>query len=202
LEAWTRERFYVEKVLHRWSGQVMEPVDSLAFIGRNPGQENVYIATGDSGHGMTHGTIAGMLLRDLITGRANPWEKLYDPARKPIHSLGAFARENLNVAGQYRQYVTGGDPVDEQHMAPDTGAVVRRGGRKVAVYCDAAGHHHECSAVCPHLGCIVSWNSVEKTWDCPCHGSRFDSYGEVVNGPANEGLEKLHPRPEEVRVGS
>jgi glycine/D-amino acid oxidase-like deaminating enzyme/nitrite reductase/ring-hydroxylating ferredoxin subunit len=203
LEAWTRERFYVEKVVHRWSGQVMEPVDSLAFIGRNPGQENIYIATGDSGHGMTHGTIAGMLLRDLITDRANPWEKLYDPSRKPIRSLGEFARENLNVAGQYRQYVTGGDPVDEQHMTPDTGAVVRRGGKKVAVYCDAEGHHHECSAVFPHLGCLVSWNSVEKTWDCPCHGSRFDSYGEVVNGPANEGLEKLEPhsRPEPVRAG-
>jgi glycine/D-amino acid oxidase-like deaminating enzyme/nitrite reductase/ring-hydroxylating ferredoxin subunit len=191
LEAWTRERFDVEAIEFRWSGQVMEPVDSLAFIGRNPGQKNVYIATGDSGHGMTHGTIAGLLLTDLIVGRDNPWSNLYDPARKPTRALGEFVTENLNVAKQYADYVTPGDRPNEAAPLPDTGMVIRRGVKKVAVYCDAAGAQHECSAVCPHLGCIVSWNSVEKTWDCPCHGSRFNPYGQVVNGPANSGLKKL-----------
>lgn len=191
LEQWTFERFHAERIEFRWSGQVMEPVDSLAFIGRNPGQERIFIATGDSGNGMTHGTIAGLLLTDLIVGRENPWANLYDPSRKPTHALTEFARENLNVVRQYKDYLTPGDVTDEARLSPDSGAVVRRGGRKVAVYCDETGHHHECSAVCPHLGCIVAWNSVEKTWDCPCHGSRFDAYGAVVNGPANTDLEKL-----------
>jgi glycine/D-amino acid oxidase-like deaminating enzyme/nitrite reductase/ring-hydroxylating ferredoxin subunit len=196
LEAWTRDRFHVEKIEYRWSGQVMEPMDSLAFIGRNPGEQNVYVATGDSGHGMTHGTIAGMLLRDLILQRANPWEKLYDPSRKPLRSIGEFTRENLNVAKQYTDYLKGSDPADETPIGPDSGAVIWRKGRKVAVYCDATGHHHECSAVCTHLGCVVSWNSVEKSWDCPCHGSRFDPHGKVIAGPANTDLHKLEHQPQ------
>jgi glycine/D-amino acid oxidase-like deaminating enzyme/nitrite reductase/ring-hydroxylating ferredoxin subunit len=195
LEEWTRERFAIEKVEFHWSGQVMEPVDHLAFIGRNPGDhENVYIATGDSGNGMTHGTIAGMLLTDLIVGRDNPWAKLYDPSRKPLGKLGEFARENLNVAAQYKDYVTPGEARQDVPIPPDSGVVVRRGLKKVAVYADPAGNLHECSAVCPHMKCIVEWNPVEKTWDCPCHGSRFDQYGHVLNGPANLDLEKLGVR--------
>jgi glycine/D-amino acid oxidase-like deaminating enzyme/nitrite reductase/ring-hydroxylating ferredoxin subunit len=188
LEEWTRERFAVQHIEHRWSGQVMEPVDSLAFIGRNPGAKNVFIATGDSGHGITHGTIAGLLITDLIVGRANPWSNLYDPARKPRHSLLGFVSENLNVASQYKEYLTGGASEAAMNLAPDSGAVIRRKGRKIAVYSDDSGHHHERSAICPHLGCIVSWNPVEKTWDCPCHGSRFDPDGHVLNGPANSNL--------------
>ena len=202
LEAWARERFPIKDIAFRWSGQVMEPVDYLAFIGRNPGDdENVYIATGDSGHGMTHGTIAGMLLTDLISGRQNPWANLYDPSRKPVKSLGAYTRENLNVAAQYRDLVTPGDHEDDTPPALDSGYVVRRGAKKVAVYCDHEGALHECSAVCPHLKCIVAWNPVEKTWDCPCHGSRFDAYGKVLNGPANTDLEHLerHEEPATLR---
>lgn len=199
LEEWARERFNILQVEFRWSGQVMEPVDSLAFIGRNPGDcDNVFVATGDSGQGMTHGTIAGILITDLICGRENPWCELYDPSRKMFRALGEYARENLNVAGQYGAYLSGGDVKDAELIAPESGAVVRRGMKKVAVYCDERGQRHECSAVCPHMGCIVGWNPVEKTWDCPCHGSRFDKYGKVLNGPANTDLElvaseKLQP---------
>ncbi|HTD87793.1 MAG TPA: FAD-dependent oxidoreductase, partial [Candidatus Binatia bacterium] len=202
LEEWARERFPVEQTQFRWSGQVMEPVDSLAFIGRNPGDsENVFIATGDSGNGMTHGTIAGILLTDLICGRENPWSGLYDPSRKPAKALGEYARENLNVAGQYRDYLTPGDKKEpEVPPAPDSGVIVRRGLKKVAVYHDENGGAHECSAVCPHMGCIVAWNPVEKSWDCPCHGSRFDRFGKVVNGPANSDLETLEHQPEEAPV--
>jgi glycine/D-amino acid oxidase-like deaminating enzyme/nitrite reductase/ring-hydroxylating ferredoxin subunit len=195
LEAWTRARFPVESVEYYWSGQVLEPVDSLAFIGRNPGGKNVYIATGDSGHGMTHGTIAGLLLTDLICGRPNAWADLYDPARKTLRSLGEFAKENLHVATRYTDYIRPGQVRDETAIPPDSGAVIRHGAKKVAVYCDEGGTHHACSAVCPHLGCIVSWNAVEKSWDCPCHGSRFDPYGKVVNGPANEDLERMSVDP-------
>jgi glycine/D-amino acid oxidase-like deaminating enzyme/nitrite reductase/ring-hydroxylating ferredoxin subunit len=193
LEAWTRERFpMVEAIAFRWSGQVMEPVDGLAFIGRNPlDAPNVYIATGDSGNGMTHGTIAGILLTDLILGRPNAWATLYDPARRTLRAAKEFARENLNVAAQYADWMTPGDVGSPEEITPGTGAVMRHGLTKVAVYRDAHGAAHAYSAECPHLGCVVDWNSLEKTWDCPCHGSRFDPYGRVVNGPANSDLEPL-----------
>jgi glycine/D-amino acid oxidase-like deaminating enzyme/nitrite reductase/ring-hydroxylating ferredoxin subunit len=186
LEDWTRERFpMVKGVDFKWSGQVMEPVDYMAFIGKNPGtDEHTYVATGDSGNGMTHGTIAGILLTDLILGRKNEWESLYDPSRKTLRSAGEFLKENLNVAAQYADWATGGDVSSPDEIPPGTGAVIRRGTRKVAVYKDEQGVVHERSAVCTHLYCIVDWNSMEKTWDCPCHGSRFDPYGRVVNGPA------------------
>lgn len=185
LEKWTRERFPKAGELdYRWSGQVIEPVDSLAFIGRNPGDRNVYIATGESGNGMTHGMIAGILLTDLILGRPNEWATLYDPSRISLWETPQFAKQNLNVAAQLIDYVTEGDVSDVAQIAGGTGAVIRRGLKKVAAYRDMHGTLHEYSAICPHLGCIVNWNTAEKTWDCPCHGSRFDSSGRVVNGPA------------------
>lgn len=192
LEAWARERFpMIEAIEYRWSGQVMEPVDAVAFIGRNPGDKNIYVATGDSGMGMTHGTIAGMLISDTIVGRDCPWVRLYDPARKSLRALPEFAKENLNVAAQYvEDYLTAGDVDSTSEIAADEGAVIRQGLTKLAVYRDKQGTLHRCSALCTHLDCIVSWNSLEKTWDCPCHGSRFDRYGKVINGPAISDLKR------------
>ena len=188
LEAWTRERFpQVEGTEYRWSGQVMEPVDGVAYIGRNPLDEsNVYIVTGDSGQGTTHGTIAGIILSDLIQGRDNPWAKLYEPRRKSlrVESLKKFVVENLNVAKQYVDLVTGGDVASVDDIATGEGAVIRRGLSKIAVYKDESGALTERSAICPHLDCVVHWNSGEKSWDCPCHGSRFDCKGKVIEGPA------------------
>ncbi len=193
LEDWTRERFPMAgRVEFRWSGQVMEPVDSLAFIGRNPlDADNVYIATGDSGNGMTHGAIAGMLLTDLILGRENEWATLYDPARKTLRAAPTFVRENLNVAAQYADWATAGAVGSPDEIAAGSGAVIRRGLAKVAVYRDEQGALHEYSAVCAHLGCIVQWNDDEKTWDCPCHGSRYNSFGRVINGPAIDDLARV-----------
>ncbi|MHB8894128.1 MAG: FAD-dependent oxidoreductase [Candidatus Geothermincolia bacterium] len=191
LEAWARERFpMIERTEFRWSGQVMQSVDGIAFIGRNPGDpRNVYIATGDSGMGMTHGTIAGMLITDSIMGRKCPWAPLYDPARKTLRASLDYTRENINVAVQYvEDHLTGGDVDSPEQIAPGAGAIIRRGMAKFAVYRDDQGTLHERSAVCPHLGCIVRWNRLEKTWDCPCHGSSFDRYGRVINGPANSDL--------------
>jgi glycine/D-amino acid oxidase-like deaminating enzyme/nitrite reductase/ring-hydroxylating ferredoxin subunit len=193
LEAWTRERFpSVEGVEFRWSGQVMEPVDGLAFIGRNPlDKKSVFIATGDSGNGMTHGTIAGVLLTDLIAGHDNRWVELYDPARKTktLSTLKDFAKENLNVAAQYTDLATPGEVDSADEITPGEGAILRRGLTKVAIFRDDEGALNERSAICTHLGCVVNWNSSEKTWDCPCHGSRFDCRdGHVVNGPAIKGL--------------
>jgi glycine/D-amino acid oxidase-like deaminating enzyme/nitrite reductase/ring-hydroxylating ferredoxin subunit len=186
LEEWTRQHFpMIGTIDFRWSGQIMEPVDYMAFIGRNPGSDqHIFIATGDSGNGITHGAVAGILLTDLILGRRNPWSQLYDPSRVTLRATPAFLKENLNVAGQYSDWATGGDIDSYEKIAPGTGAVIRRGIKKIAVYRDDQGNIHERSAICTHLYCIVSWNSAERTWDCPCHGSRFDPYGRVVNGPA------------------
>ena len=189
LERWTRTRFPITSIEYRWSGEVMEPIDGLAFIGRNPlDHDNVFIATGDSGNGMTHGTIAGMLISDLILGNESEWAKLYDPSRKTLRALGKFAKENLNVAEQYADLVTPGEVDSPAEIAPGSGAIIRRGLKKIAAYKDEAGKVHELSAVCRHLGCIVDWNSLEKTWDCPCHGSRYDALGRVIMGPANSDL--------------
>ena len=186
LEEWTRQRFpMISNIDFRWSGQIMEPVDYMAFIGKNPGtDQHIFIVTGDSGNGITHGTIAGMLLTDLIMGRKNPWSKLYDPSRVTLRATGHFLKENVNVANQYTDWAKGGDVDSYDQIAPGTGAVIRRGMTKIAVYRDDQGNIHERSAVCTHLYCIVNWNSGERTWDCPCHGSRFDPLGHVINGPA------------------
>lgn len=193
LERWTRLKFpESQEVEYRWSGQVFEPVDGLAYIGRNPGDaDNVYIITGDSGHGTTHGTIGGMLITDLIMGRQNPWTSLYDPARSPMKAAGEYLKHNLNVATQLKEYVTGGEVDDPSQVLPGTGRILRDGMSKVAVYCDQDGVRHRFSAVCKHMGCIVTWNDVESSWDCPCHGSRYDPLGKVITGPATSDLDKV-----------
>ena len=192
LEKWTRERFpMVEAIDHRWSGQVLEPSDGLAFIGPNPdGAENIYIVTGDSGHGMTHGTIGGMLLSDMILGRENAWSELYDPRRVRVGSAPDLARENLNVAVQYGAWLLPGDAPGEDDVPRGSGRVIRHGARMIAVYRDEQGELHQRNAACTHMKCIVNWNELEKSWDCPCHGSRFGPTGEVLNGPAASPLER------------
>lgn len=196
LEQWMRQRWpQAREIIYKWSGQILEPNDYIAFIGRNPdGAENVYMASGDSGQGMTHGTIAGMLLSDLILERPNDWVSLYDPNRVSLRArpIEEFAKENADVALQFvKDYVSPGDAASESEIPRGEGRLIRHGLHKVAAYCDDRGVLHTRSAVCTHLKCIVQWNSAEKTWDCPCHGSRFDPYGKVLNGPAVSDLEKL-----------
>lgn len=195
LEAWTRERFpMVERVDYRWSGQVIEPVDYMAYIGKNPGgDEHIWIATGDSGNGMTHGTIAGIILNELVQGRKHQWSRLYDPSRVKLRATPEFVRQNVNVAEQYKDWFTGSEASDIAAIKPGEGAVIGRGRGKIAVYRDERGGIHRLSAVCTHLYGIVRWNDTERTWDCPCHGSRFDPYGKVVNGPAIVGLSPVSP---------
>jgi glycine/D-amino acid oxidase-like deaminating enzyme/nitrite reductase/ring-hydroxylating ferredoxin subunit len=195
LERWAGKRFSIEDVKFRWSGQVIETMDGLAFIGKDPsGLENVYIVTGDSGMGMTHGTIAGILLSDLIMGRENPWVEVYDPTRKPVRGLTEFVKENVNVAVQYADWVKGGDVASADEIARGEGAIIRDGASKQAVYRADDGQLHAMSAVCTHLGCVVKWNKAEKSWDCPCHGSRFDALGKVINGPATKELAPVELR--------
>lgn len=197
LQEWTRARFpQITRFTHAWSGQILEPVDSLAFIGADPDNDNVYLVTGDSGNGITHGTLAGLLISDLIQARDNPWAGLYDPARKPVRGGGEWLRENANAALQYRDWVRPGEVSSAGEIARGTGAVLRRGLHRIAAYRSADGQLHAFNARCPHLGCVVRWSSEEKSWDCPCHGSRFDAAsGAILNGPTSEPL--AHVRWEE-----
>ncbi len=186
LEAWARARWpMIVDVPYRWSGQVYEPVDGLAFIGKNPlDADNVYVATGDSGQGMTHGTIAGLVITDLVCGRKNPWTRLYDPGRVRLGTVTEYARDNLGTAAHYAEWLTPGEVRGVDRIEPGEGAILRKGLQKIAAYKDDEGVVHMCSATCTHLGCVVGWNQTERIWECPCHGSRFDRFGKVVNGPA------------------
>jgi nitrite reductase/ring-hydroxylating ferredoxin subunit len=147
--------------------------------------------TGDSGHGLTHGTIAGILLTDLILERKNDCEKLYNPSRLSLFSLDTFLKEAVQSTAPYGDWIDGGDVSSVQDIPKREGAVLREGLQKIAVYKDSFGRVFRYSAVCPHLNGIVRWNSAEKTWDCPCHGSRFDKNGGVLNGPATTGLREI-----------
>ncbi len=124
-------------------------------------------------------------------GHDHPWKPLYDPSRITARAIADFARETLNMGAQYTEWLTPGGAARAEDIPPGSGAVIRRGLSKVAVYRHSNGSMEEFSAVCPHLGGIVAWNSTEKTWDCPCHGSRFDVSGRVLNGPAIGGLEPV-----------
>jgi glycine/D-amino acid oxidase-like deaminating enzyme/nitrite reductase/ring-hydroxylating ferredoxin subunit len=190
IEQWVREKFpSAGAIRHRWSGQVMEPADGVAYFGRNPlDNENVYLITGDSGNGMTHCTAGAIAVMDMIMERANPWAKLYDPSRKAMHGLSDFVKEQANTLAQYKDLLTGGDVQEVAHIKPSEGAVVRQGASKLAVYRDDSSGLHVRSAICTHLGCVVAWNSAEKSWDCPCHSSRFGVDGEVLHGPAGAPL--------------
>jgi glycine/D-amino acid oxidase-like deaminating enzyme/nitrite reductase/ring-hydroxylating ferredoxin subunit len=185
LEKWIRDRIpKLGKVTHRWSGQVMEPVDGIGFIGRNPGQTRVFIASGDSGQGITGGALAGIVLAELIAGVKSPWADLYDPSRKPLRALAEFVSENTTAARSFAQYLLPGEIASLGSLKPGEGGILRSGLRRIAACRDDSGQLHLSSAACPHAGCVVVWNSLEQCWDCPCHGSQFAPDGSVLNGPA------------------
>ena len=185
LQAWMRKLVpALGRELQRWSGQVQEPIDYCAFIGRNPGDQRTFIGTGDSGQGITHGVVAGLLIADLIVKGQSPWSEVYEPSRKPAKALGTLLNENLTVPKNFAEYIAPGELSSWDELQPGQGAVVRNGTRKVAAYRDESGRLFLRSAACTHLGCHLHWNSFERCWDCPCHGSHFAPDGAVLNGPA------------------
>jgi glycine/D-amino acid oxidase-like deaminating enzyme/nitrite reductase/ring-hydroxylating ferredoxin subunit len=193
LESWARDHFPIEAIAYRWSGQVMEPKDSMAFIGRNPRdkRKNVFIATGDSGNGMTHGTIAGMILSDMIMGRKNKWARLYNPSRR-IQSKSKKGGEDKEDSYSPTKINLAKAKAEAAKLGRAEGMVAEiKGKDPMAFYKDKSGNLHSLSAVCTHLGCTVSWNNSEKAFECGCHGSRFSYGGKVINGPANDNLEKI-----------
>jgi glycine/D-amino acid oxidase-like deaminating enzyme/nitrite reductase/ring-hydroxylating ferredoxin subunit len=190
LHAWTKERFAVGEAAYRWSAQVEEPVDGLPFIGKNALADNVFVATGFSGNGTTFGTISAMIVRDILLGRANPWAELYSATRvKPVASLGTYVRENVDFPLHLlSDRIAPPDAKSLDEIAPGEGKTIRIRGERLAVHRAEDGRLSALSSVCTHLGCIVKWNGAERTWDCPCHGSRFAVDGEVLDGPAAQAL--------------
>jgi glycine/D-amino acid oxidase-like deaminating enzyme/nitrite reductase/ring-hydroxylating ferredoxin subunit len=192
LEAWARNLIpKLGEVNHRWSGQVLDTIDYAAFIGRNPGHERVYVHTGDSGQGMTHGVVGSLLNSALILGKEAKWTDVYEPSRKTPSAIGNFLRENTTVVKNFAEYLAPGELSSLDHLKPGHGAIVRQGLSKIAAYRDESGSLHTRSAACTHLGCHLHWNSFECCWDCPCHGSHFAVDGTALNAPAISALAKV-----------
>jgi len=191
LEAWIRERVpKLGEQAARWSGQVMDTIDYCGFIGFNPGNKRALIATGDSGQGMTHGALAGILLKNLVIYGAGEWSDVYDPSRTPVFATMNFINENVTAIKNFAEYLMPAEIDSMDELKPGQGGIMRDGVHKIAVSRGQEGQLHVCSAVCTHLGCHVHWNSTEQCWDCPCHGSQFSPTGEVLAGPAIEPLER------------
>ena len=195
LAEYANETFQTEVISYKWSAQDLITMDKLPYIGQISSDEpNVYVATGYRKWGMTNGTAAGLLLSDLITGETNRYKELYTPSRfKADPSLKKLVKENMNVAG----YLIGGKlerPDKEiKDLKPDEGAVITLKGKRAGAYKDKHGRVHAVDTTCTHMGCEVNWNGADRTWDCPCHGSRFSYTGEVLEGPASEPLKKEDP---------
>ncbi len=185
--------------LYRWSGQIIEPADGLPYIGKNPGDQHTYIATGYAGNGMTFSTVAGLLLTDLILGMKTPWAKLYSPSRiKPLASAMTFLEENKDYPlCMIKDRITPAEASSVAEVKPGEGKIVRVKGKKTAVYRAEDGTVQALSPICTHLGCYVAFNNSEKSWDCPCHGSRFSTDGKVINGPTKAPLKPINLEVEE-----
>jgi glycine/D-amino acid oxidase-like deaminating enzyme/nitrite reductase/ring-hydroxylating ferredoxin subunit len=189
LEVYARRRYQVNEITHRWSQQYFEPSDGLPYIGLTP-FDSTFMATGYSGDGLVYGTIAGIIISDSILEKNNEWSRAYDSKRfKPVASAASFLQHNLDVAKHLisERFTS----ADISNLKVDHGAVIRKDGDNYAVYKSAEGHLTVCSAVCTHMGCIVTWNHMEKTWDCGCHGSQFAHDGKVLIGPATANLKKV-----------
>jgi len=196
LATYARETFGIETVDFYWSTQDMVSFDQLPFIGKlTPINQHIYVATGFSLWGMTKSTLSAMILSDLILGKPNPWANLYDATRPMPFVTQDSIKNNLDVGARWIGDRLKGLFDSPERVSRGEGRLVTVNGKKVAAYRDEAGELHQVSAVCPHLGCIVAWNAAEKSWDCPCHGSRFTPEGEILHGPA---INRLLPMPYEV----
>jgi Rieske Fe-S protein len=192
LEAWTRNLIPVAKqVTHRWSGQVLDTIDYAGFIGRNPGNANIYVHTGDSGQGITHGVVGSLINSALIRGEVLRWSEVYEPSRKTPAAIGNFMRENVTALKNFAEYLAPGELASADDLKPGHGAIIRQGMSKIAAYRDEAGQLYARSAACTHLGCHLHWNSFETCWDCPCHGSHFAVDGTPLNAPAITPLSEI-----------
>jgi glycine/D-amino acid oxidase-like deaminating enzyme len=185
LEAWTRNLMpAAREVTQRWSGQVLDTIDYAGFIGRNPGSKNVYVHTGDSGQGITHGVAGALINSALILGRDCGWTDVYDPSRKTPGGIGNFLTENATAVKNFAEYLAPGELDAASDLKAGRGAIIRHGLSKIAAYRDESGK-------LTHVGCHLHWNSFETCWDCPCHGSHFAVDGTPLNAPAIGALAEI-----------
>jgi glycine/D-amino acid oxidase-like deaminating enzyme/nitrite reductase/ring-hydroxylating ferredoxin subunit len=197
LESHIRSHFNVAEVTDKWSSQFFEPVDGLPYIGHLPGNpENIFVATGYGGNGITYSHIAALLLKDVLLGVENIYADVFTPGRvKPVAGFAEFVKHNADVVKQFVGKWFGKDDLqDLAALAPGEGKVVSYENQSIALYKDEAGTLHAVSPVCTHMKCSVAWNIAEKSWDCPCHGARYSFEGEVLNGPASRNLEPVEVR--------
>lgn len=192
IEEYVRTHFDVKTIDYTWAAQNYKAADSLPFIGRSPLEKNIFIATGFAADGLVYGTLASMIISDTILGIENQWAKIYSPTRfTPLASAPKFMKENIDVGVQLlKDYLFYGEASELKEIKPGEGKTITLNNEKLAAYRDEQGQLHLVSSICPHMGCIVHWNNGERSWDCPCHGSRFSFDGEVLEGPAFTGLAK------------
>jgi Rieske Fe-S protein len=184
LENYLKQRLNVSEAKYVWGGQQYRPADGLPYIGKH--SEKIYFLTGFATDGLTYGTLAAMIVSDELSGKSNPWEETFRASRTaPLKSAREFITENAdNIAQYFRDVPWNADAGAFNEVKIGEGKVVEKDRQKLAVYRDEQGVAHVCSAVCTHMKCVVNWNQSEKTWDCPCHGSRFTINGKVIEGPA------------------
>lgn len=190
LEALVRRYFTIKDIAYKWSSQYYEPIDGLPYIGRYPGKDETYLATGFSGNGYTLGTLSAIMITDLISKGQSEFEEIFSPSRlKPLASAKNFVTENADVLKEwFKGFFKDGKLRLLADLAPEEARVVQWEGNSVAFYKSETGKIFAVDAVCPHMGCKVDWNNTERTWDCPCHGSRFSYDGTLLTGPAVSGL--------------
>ena len=192
-EAYLRNYFDIGFIDYKWSSQYFTTADGLPYIGLLPGHDNIYVGTGFSGNGITLGSLAAKIICEIITTGESKYQQLFDPSRiKPIAGFAEFVKENADVISQFVGLRLSYEQVSAlAELAPGEATLAKWEGKKVALYKDENGKVHVLDPVCPHAKCIVNWNSVEKSWDCPCHGSRFACNGALLTGPARVGLTQI-----------
>ncbi|WPP50321.1 FAD-dependent oxidoreductase [Catalinimonas niigatensis] len=190
LKHYMQQHFNIKKFTYQWSSQYYEPADGLPYIGLSPFKD-VYVGTGYSGDGLVYGTVAGLLLKDMMLNRENAWAKAYDARRfTPVASFKEWAKENMEVVTDFVKDYLGNAEKEIETVPKGEGKIISKNKSKFAVYRNENDQIVSLSPICPHLKCVVHWNTQEKSWDCPCHGSRFTPEGKLIVGPAVSDLEK------------
>ena len=205
LEAYIRKYFKISEVSFRWSSQYFEPADGIAYIGHLPGHpERIYVATGFGGNGMTYGTISAITLSDMIAKGESKYQEIFNPNRiKPVAGFEAFVKENADVVAHMFKSPFAGSKIKElTELAHGEARVVKYEGHRIALYKNEQGKVYAVNPTCPHAKCSVAWNTAEKSWDCPCHGSRFAADGKLLCGPSMSDLQDVElGEVEEVKGG-
>ncbi len=194
LENYVSQYFDIDEITNRWSSQFYTPVDGLPFIGKEPGKDHIYWATGYDGNGMTFGTLSAMIISDLILQKENKYEDLFDPSRfNVVAGFKDTLKENADAVFHLITDKFTAEKIESlSDIKNDEGKTVSFEGKTMSIYRDPEGQLHAVTSACTHMGGNVDWNNTEKSWDCPCHGARFDIQGKLLNGPATKDLDIIN----------